>query len=117
MVDLGDMKDHNDIDRFTQIGYESTKQAFEKDPNIDACFYLSDYFAMGGVKYLVESGRKVGSDVLVAGFNNTYAIRSFPFPISSIAHDTSAIAVALIDGMDGNGPLTKKIPTRTFIRK
>ena len=117
MVDLGDMKDHNDIDCFTQIVYESTKQAFEKDPNIDACFYLSDYFAMGGVKYLVESGRKVGSDVLVAGFNNTYAIRSFPFPISSIAHDTSAIAIALIDGMDGNGPLTKKIPTRTIIRK
>ena len=117
MVALGNLVDHNDIDSFTKLGYESTKLAFEADPTINACFYLSDYFAMGGVRYLTETGRKIGSDVLVAGFNNIYAVRSFPLPISSVAHDIPAMADALIENMGGREPLKQSIPTHTIIRK
>ena len=117
MVDLGGLEDHNDIDSFTTLGYECTRRAFEADPNINACFYLSDYFAIGGVRYLMETGRKIGSEVLVAGFNNIYAVRSFPLPISSVAHDISALADALIENMGGRDPFEQRVPTHTIIRK
>lgn len=116
LIDLGALDDHNDTDTFTEIGYQRTKYAFEKDPSINACFYLSDYFAMGGVRYLLETGKKIGSDVLVAGFNNIYAVRSFPMPISSVAHDIPAMAEALVEEMGGSAPLKRIIPTHTVIR-
>ena len=45
LVDLGLLAEHNDIDTFAELGYQATKRAFELDPSIDGCFYLSDYFA------------------------------------------------------------------------
>ena len=116
-VDLGSLGAVDNIDTFAEIGYQATKQAFEFDPSIDACFYLSDYFAVGGLRYLVEAGRKIGTEVLVAGFNNTHAIRNFPLPVSSAAHDIPLLAAALIEEMTGTGPIERVIPTKTVIRK
>ena len=116
-VDLGPLGDHDDIDSFAEIGYRTTKQAFERDPMIDACIYLSDYFAVGGLRYLMGSGKKIGSDVLVAGFNNIHAIRNFPLPVSSAEHDIQAITEALIGEMTQTGAIERIIPTRTIIRK
>ena len=112
-----DLGETDDIDTFAHMGYRATRQAFEEDPRIDACFYLSDYFAAGGLRYLVEKDRRIGSDVLVAGFNDIHAIRNYPFPVSSAAHDIPLIASALIEEMTGTGPLTRLVPTRTIIRK
>ena len=116
-VDLGPLGDHDDIDSFAEIGYRTTKQAFERDSSIDACIYLSDYFAVGGVRYLMETGKRIGKDVLVAGFNNIHAIRNFPLPVSSTEHDIQRIAEALVEEMTGNGPVEQIIPSRTIIRK
>ncbi len=117
LVDLGELGEHDDIDTFAELGCRITKQAFELNPTIDACFYLSDYFAVGGLRYLIESGRKTGSEVLVAGFNNIHAVRTCPMPVSSAEHDIQAITEALISEMTQSGPLERLIPTRTIIRK
>ena len=117
LVDLGPLAEHNDIDTFAELGFQATKRAFELDPSIDACFYLSDYFAVGGLRYLMGSGKKIGSDVLVAGFNNIHAIRNFPLPVSSAEHDIQSIAEALIVEMTQTGARERIIPTRTIIRK
>ena len=117
LVDLGPLPEHNDIDTFAELGFHATKRAFELDPSIDACFYLSDYFAVGGLRYLMGSGKKIGSDVLVAGFNNIHAIRNFPLPVSSAEHDIQSIAEALIGEMTQTDPLERIITTRTIIRK
>ena len=112
-----DLGETDDIDTFARMGYRATQRAFEEDPRIDACFYLSDYFAVGGLRYLAETDRRVGSDVLVAGFNDIHAVRNYPFPVSSAAHDIPSIASALIEEMTGTGPLTRLVPTRAVIRK
>ena len=39
------------------LGYEKTKELFEKEPDTDAVLYLSDYFAVGGANFLPDSGR------------------------------------------------------------
>ena len=117
LVDLGPLAEHNDIDTFAELGYQTTKRAFELDPSIDACFYLSDYFAVGGLRYLMETGRQIGKDVLIAGFNNIHAVRNFPLPVSSAEHDIQSIAEALIEEMTQKGPVERIIPTRTVIRE
>lgn len=117
-LECGDvLGETDDIDTFARMGYRATQRAFEEDPRIDACFYLSDYFAVGGLRYLVETNRKVGSDVLVAGFNDIHAVRNYPFPVSSAAHDIPLIASVLIEEMTKEGPLTRLVPTRAVIRK
>ena len=116
-VNLGFLGEHDDIDTFAHIGYEVTKQAFERDPDIDACFYLSDYFAVGGLRYLMETGRQAGKDVLVAGFNNIHAVRTYPLPVSSGEHDIPQVADALIAEMEQEAPVHRIIPSRTIIRK
>lgn len=117
VIDLGKLGEYDHIDHFAKIGYETTKKAFEKDPEINAVFYISDYFAAGGIRYLTETGRKIGSDVLAAGFNDIHAIRNFPLPVSSAAHDIPLIASALVEEMTRTGALERLIPTRTIIRK
>ena len=117
VVDLGDLGENDDIDTFARIGYRATEAALERDPSIDACFYLSDYFAVGGLRYLLESGRRIGSDVLAAGFNNIHAIRNYPFPVSSAEHDVPLLAQALFEEMTQTGELKRVIPFRTLIRK
>ena len=117
VIDLGDLGENDDIDTFARIGYRTTKAALECDPSIDACFYLSDYFAVGGLRYLLESGRRIGSDVLVAGFNNIHAIRNFPFPVSSAEHDVPLLAQALFEEMTQTGAVKRVVPFRTLLRK
>ncbi|MBO4647694.1 MAG: LacI family DNA-binding transcriptional regulator [Lentisphaeria bacterium] len=116
-ISLGPLGDHDDIDTFAETGYQVTKQTFEQDPSIDGCIYLSDYFAVGGLRYLMETGRQIGKEVLVAGFNNIHAIRNFPLPVTSAEHDVPRIAEALIEEMTQKGPVERIIPTRTIIRE
>ena len=116
-VNLGDLKEHDDIDTFAQIGYEKTREALERDPSISGFFYLSDYFAVGGVQYLMETGRKVGTDVLVAGFNNIHAVRTHYLPISSAEHAIEEITEGLVSEMDKTGDLNRIVYSKTIIRK
>lgn len=116
-VNLGDLKEHDDIDTFAQISYEKTREALERDPSISGFFYLSDYFAVGGVQYLMETGRKVGTDVLVAGFNNIHAVRTHYLPISSAEHAIEEITEGLVGEMDKTGDLNRIVYSKTIIRK
>ena len=115
-VSLGDLLEHNDIDLFARIGYEKTRKALEDDPSINACFYLSDYFAVGGVEYLMETGHNVGSDVLVAGFNNIHAVRTHYLPISSVEHAMDEITESLVEEMDKSGDLNRTVYGKAIIR-
>ena len=116
-VDLGPLGDHDDIDLYARMGYEKTREVFEQDPDVSALFYLSDYFAVGGVRYLLEQRKLVGTDVLVAGFNNIHAIRNSFFPISSVAHAVPEIADALIEEMVLTSEVKRTIYSKTIIRR
>ena len=116
-VSLGRLGEHDDIDLYARIGYEKTREVLEQDPSVSAFFYLSDYFAVGGVKYLTETGRKVGTDVLAAGFNNIHAVRTHCCPISSVEHALPEIADALVEEMGRTGEVGRMIFSKAVIRK
>ena len=116
-VGLGHLGEHDDIDLFARIGYEKTREVMEQDPSVSAIFYLSDYFAVGGIKYLTETGCKIGSDVLVAGFNNIHAIRTHCLPVTSAEHALTEIADALVEEMDKSDDTVRTIYSKAVIRK
>lgn len=82
-----------------QSGYEATKKITGAKAEIDGLVYLSDYFALGGVKCLLEKGYKIGEDVLVSGYNYVDAVKYSPYPISSVEHDIKSIASLIVENM------------------
>ena len=79
------------------IGFEYTKHLLEREPGTDAILYLSDYFAIGGGDYIRTTGRAIGTDIRLAGFNNTQAVCSYPFPISSVSHNLEQVANCIME--------------------
>lgn len=106
-----------DTDSMMDVGYQVTKEVFQQDPTVSALFYLSDYFAVGGLKFLVESGRSPGKDVLIAGYNNIHAVRTGLFPISSAEHPVDEVTDAILAALNQNVPCRKIIYSKAIIRK
>ncbi|MEK6796364.1 MAG: LacI family DNA-binding transcriptional regulator [Spirochaetota bacterium] len=90
-------------DRFAS-GYATTRSLMEKAVDAAALFYFTDIYALGGAKWLVENGIAVGKDMLVAGFNNTEAVKYHPFPISSGDQDIDAVTDAIAENLFSDGP-------------
>ena len=80
-------KVHRDINSLFNIGYAKTKAAFEVDRTLQGIIYHSDYFALGGAKYLTEMGCRIGEDIKLYGYNNVNAVKLAPCPISTAYHD------------------------------
>ena len=106
-----------DVDTLAEIGYRTTREVFAKDPAVSALFYLSDYYAMGGLAFLTESGRIPGKDVLIGGYNNIHAVRTCLFPVSSAEHPTAKHAEALLEGLKQNGPFSQTLYAEAIIRE
>ncbi|MEI6425143.1 MAG: substrate-binding domain-containing protein, partial [Lentisphaerota bacterium] len=104
-------------DSFFKMGYSATAELLASDSSIEALFYHSDYFALGGSKFLLEKGIAIGKDVLVAGFNNTMAVKAYPFPISSVEQDVKSISRALIEESFNEQPVNLRIEPIVHIRR
>jgi DNA-binding LacI/PurR family transcriptional regulator len=98
-------------------GYSATAEIFSRNSHIEALFYHSDYFALGGAKFLFEKGIVIGKDILVAGFNNTMAVKAYPFPISSVEHDVKKTSKALIEESFNDQPVKLSIESIVHIRR
>ncbi|MFA6104650.1 MAG: LacI family DNA-binding transcriptional regulator [Victivallaceae bacterium] len=106
------------MDYFVKIGYETTAMLLDDNPGIQAILYLSDFLAIGGAKLLLERGIVIGRDILLAGFNETAAVRNYPYPISSVEHDIEkTIEVIIRESLEGNAPLDILIPPIVHIRE
>lgn len=87
------------------LGVEHTQKLMELDGAVNGIIYLSDYLALGGAKYLLENNYKIGEDIALCGYNNTYAVNLFPYPISTADHDIPNLCSELIKALDSSDPL------------
>jgi LacI family transcriptional regulator, galactose operon repressor len=94
----------NNIENAFQVGYEKTRKLIENDPDIRGIIYHTDYFAIGGAKYLSEKGYKIGADIKLCGYNNTEAVRLAPWPINTADHDVKNICRVIIKQLFKEGP-------------
>jgi DNA-binding LacI/PurR family transcriptional regulator len=91
-----------------QEGYDQTKKIIEIDNSIDGIIYLSDYYALGGAKYLFENDYKIGETIAICGYNNTQAVRFFSHPISTADHNIKNLCEKLIKNINSKCPINKK---------
>ncbi len=55
-----------------QGGYVATMQLLEKHPELDAIFYINDWYAVGGICATKSLGRKIPEDLNLMGYDNTW---------------------------------------------
>ena len=99
-----------------EIGYRKTKELMAREPEVDAIFYFTDLYALGGAKYLLELGRVIGKDIRIAGYNNTTAVRCLPYPISSVGQNEEKTVRLLLDFEAGKMPCRIVQRPDVFIR-
>jgi DNA-binding LacI/PurR family transcriptional regulator len=89
-------------------GYAAMQQLLERRPDIDGIFCFNDLLAIGALRALRETGRRVPDDVAVVGFDDVEECLYTAPPLSSISPDKQAVAEAAVDllvqRMDGTGP-------------
>ncbi len=83
-----------------KLGYDVTEKMLSEEPEVNGIIYLSDYYALGGVRYLVEQGLTIGKDIAVAGYNNTNAAKFAGLPFMTADHRTDIISKELIDHLE-----------------
>lgn len=72
-------------DFLSESGYAQTHRLLTQQPDLDAIVYASDGLAMGGLRAIKESGRRVPGDVAVTGFYD-YEVSRFADPPLTTVH-------------------------------
>ena len=99
-------------------GYEITKDILREDPSVDGIIYSVDITATGGLRALLESGRKVPEDISVIGVDNSiYAKISYPqlTSLDNNAESQSKLAVDLLIKALNNEPHERSVLLKTHI--
>jgi DNA-binding LacI/PurR family transcriptional regulator len=90
---------------------------------VDAIFAASDLAAIGVVRALRESGRRVGDDVAVIGFDDIPAAADQQPPLSTIKQPIAALGTSmtrlLLDRIDGRRGLNRRtiLPVELVLRE
>jgi DNA-binding LacI/PurR family transcriptional regulator len=103
-------------------GYLQTQQLLQQLPGVDALLYADDTIAMGGVRALRESGRRIPQDIAVVGFGDYALARYTEPPLSSVHFDMGMMGTIaakrlcmLLDNPDSD-PWLIRVPC-TFIQR
>jgi LacI family transcriptional regulator len=106
----------NFMDNCFDFGKKYTKDLLKKTPEIDAILFYNDYLALGAAVSINKIGLEVGKDIMLAGINNCFAVKTSPFPISSAKHDMNSITDVIYDKIFDNKPFIKEIEMKVNLR-
>ncbi|MBU2961961.1 LacI family DNA-binding transcriptional regulator [Citreicella sp. C3M06] len=65
-------------------GREMTAALLEKEPELDFIYYSNDMIGAGGLLYLLEQGRKIPSEIGLAGFNGVELLQGLPKKLATM---------------------------------
>lgn len=109
--------------RYTyEDGYRAAKALLERNPRLTALFAMSDVMAIGAMRYLKDTGRRVPEDVSVVGFDGL-AIGEFLIPrLTTIVQNIHALTerslVLLQDQIeDGTDARYETVPVRLRLQE
>jgi DNA-binding LacI/PurR family transcriptional regulator len=97
-------------------GYQGAKKMFETEPEVQAVMCQNDAIALGVAAYIVKTGRIIGKDVHLGGVNNDEAIKRYPFPISSVDHDSLQHSKILVNSAFSNDACQQELAPIVCIR-
>jgi DNA-binding LacI/PurR family transcriptional regulator len=104
-------------------GYAATLQLLDRRPDVDAIFAASDLAAFGVLRALRETGRGVGDDVAVIGFDDIPAAAEQQPPLSTVKQPIAALGTAmtrlLLDRIGGREGLHRRtvLPVELVLRE
>jgi DNA-binding LacI/PurR family transcriptional regulator len=78
-------------------GYDAMKGLLERHPEIDAVFAASDLTALGAMRAIEATGRRVRDDVAVVGFDDIGDARTAYPPLTTIRQPTADIGQKMAD--------------------
>jgi DNA-binding LacI/PurR family transcriptional regulator len=86
-------------------GYEATRIMLGLGPSFSAVFAANDLSAIGAIRAIIESGRRVPEDISVVGFDDIHIaafvrppLTTIHQPAAEIAQRATEILIALIQG-------------------
>jgi DNA-binding LacI/PurR family transcriptional regulator len=100
-------------------GEAATLSAIERGIEFDAVFAASDLIAIGAIRALHLSGRKVPEDVSVVGYDNIPAARLVTPRLTTIDQDTNLAGRMLVSKLidtQGGQALSERLETSLLIR-
>lgn len=97
--------------------YAWTEELLRREPDVTGIICGNDNFALGAASYIVKSGRRLGKDILLAGFNDDTAVQQYPYPISSGNHDWDKRVKQIVHHALQEGECRKIFDARAVIRK
>lgn len=102
-----------------QSGESATRSAIERGLAFDAIFAASDLIAIGAMRALDLSGRKVPEDVSVVGYDNIPAARLVTPRLTTIDQDTNLAGRMLVSKLidtQGGQAISERLETSLLIR-
>ena len=100
-------------------GESATRSAIERGLKFDAIFAASDLIAIGAIRALNLSGRKVPEDVSVVGYDNIPAARLVTPRLTTIDQDTNLAGRMLVSKLidtQGGQAISERLETSLLIR-
>jgi len=104
-------------------GYDAARRLLTVRPDVDAIFAASDLAAFGVMRAISESGRQVGDDVAVIGFDDIPAAVEQHPPLSTVRQPIPELGAAmtrlLLDRIEGRDELarTTVLPVELVLRE
>jgi DNA-binding LacI/PurR family transcriptional regulator len=108
-------------DYLSASGYNHMKQLITINPEIDSVFACSDLMAMGALEAMRESGKRVGKDMLLVGFDDIPLAQFSSPPLTTISQNIFKVGKTLVNKLIQymqDGIVSKSIlPVELVVRK
>ncbi len=104
-------------------GYAAAKRLLSTRPDVDAIFAASDLAAIGVLRAVRESGRRIGDDVAVIGFDDIPAAVEQQPPLTTVRQPIHELGTAmtrlLLDRIEGrdDGERASVLPVELVLRE
>lgn len=109
-----------DPDYFNDILFVRAKETVARllrdEPGITALACHTDTTALAAASVLLRMGKVIGKDVFLGGFNNDFAVRNAPYPISSVSHGWVERSGLLIDAALSEGECRTILEPVVYLR-
>ena len=108
-----------------ESGAQMIEDMREEWPQMDALFCANDMIAVGAMKVLQTSGRRIPEDIALVGFDDslvaamvTPALTTMQQPIYQIGVEAVDLMIRGLEGEDGEPPLRDRVilPTQLIVR-
>ena len=107
---------------FTEAGgARAMARLLEQAPDLDAVFVASDPMAVGALRVLADSGRRVPDDVAVVGFDDAPVAAGCEPPLTTVAQPlaemTRELTAVLLRQIDGSREVETRICDTHLVRR